>query len=74
MINEKATDLARRCTDLVRKGKSFVSIWDTVLKRHALVEGIPHEKLDHQRMLLCVPLITGERLVFDGGIKEFRVE
>jgi hypothetical protein len=51
-----------------------VSIWDAVLKRHALVEGIPHEKLDHQRTLLCVPLITGEQLVFDGGIKEFRVE
>jgi hypothetical protein len=74
MINEKATDLARRCTELIRKEESFVSIWNTVLKRHALIEGIPHEKLDHQRAILCIPLITGEQLVFDDDFKEFRIE
>ena len=74
MINEKATDLARRCTELVRTGRNFVAIWNTVLKPHALVEGIPREKRDHERTVLWVPLVTGERLVFDGGIKEFRIE
>lgn len=74
MINEDAKDLARRCTDLIREGKSFSSIWDTVLRRDLLVEGIPREKILYQRRLLIVPLATGEQLVFDARIKEFRVE
>ena len=63
MINEKAIDLARRSTELIRKGKSFVFIWDTVLKRHPLVEGIPHEKFDHQRMPNCPLLIAAAPIV-----------
>jgi len=50
-----------------------------VLRGHALVEGIPRQRPEGQRLegkqsLLDVPLITGERLVFDGDAKEFRVD
>jgi hypothetical protein len=74
MSKERANDLARHCTDLVRKGTDFTTVWSTLLKGHTLVEGIPRETLERNRNLLCVPLITGERLVFDADVKEFRVQ
>ena len=74
MSKERANDLARHCTDLVRKGTDFTTVWSTLLKDHTLVEGIPRETLERNRNLLCVPLITGERLVFDADVKEFRVQ
>ena len=74
MFNERAIDLAQRCTKLVHEGKGFPSIWSTVIKGHSLVEGIPRQRLQGTRSLLEIPLITGQRLVFDGDAKEFRVE
>src|SRR5271168_1466173 len=74
MSKERAGDLARHCTELVRKGNDFTTVWSTLLKDHTLVEGIPREKLEHNRSLLRIPLITGELLVFDPDGKEFRVQ
>ena len=74
MSNERASDLARHCTELVRKGNDFTTVWSTLLKDHTLVEGIPREKLEHNRSLLRIPLVTGEMLVFDSDVKEFRVQ
>jgi hypothetical protein len=74
MREERANDLARRCTDVVRKGKDFPTVWQTLLKGHPLVKGIPRQRLDGNRSLLEIPLITGERLLFDGDAKRFRVE
>jgi hypothetical protein len=74
MANERANDLARICTDLVHKGMDFPTIWGMRLKGHALVAGIPHQKLSGTRSVLEVRLITGEKLVFDGDTKKFTVE
>jgi hypothetical protein len=74
MSNERANDLARHCTELVRKGNDFTTVWSTLLKGHTLVEGIPREKFERNRNLLRIPLITGEQLVFDPDVKEFRVQ
>ena len=46
MSNERASDLARHCTELVRKGNDFTTVWSTLLKGHTLVEGIPREKFE----------------------------
>jgi hypothetical protein len=73
MSRERANDLARTCTELVREGKDFPSVWASVLKSHLLVEGIPRSKIEETRTLLEVPLITGERLVFYSDTKEFAV-
>jgi hypothetical protein len=73
MSTERANDLARSCTELVRQGKDFPTIWATVLKSHTLVEGIPRQRLEGGRSLLEIPLITGERLLFDGDAKQFSV-
>ena len=71
MSKERANDLARLCTDVVRKGDDFPTIWQTLLKSYPLVEGIPRQKLEGNRSLLEIHLITGERLVYDGDAKRF---
>ncbi len=74
MSKERASDLARQCTELVRKGKDFPAVWSTLLKRHILVEGIPRQRLERNRSLLNIPLITGEQLIFDAEVREFRIQ
>lgn len=70
---ERAHELAELCTELVRKGNDFPTVWTTVLKSHALVNGIPESKLEGERPVLEVRLITGERLVFDSESKKFSI-
>ena len=74
MSTERANDLARICTEAVRAGADFQIVWRTLLNGHALVEGIPRERIEGERRLLDIPLTTGERLVFDGETKTFDVE
>ena len=69
----QANDLARLCTELVRSGNDFPTVWNTLLKGHALVHGLPRQRHDGARSLLDIFLVTGERLVFDGEIKKFSV-
>ena len=74
MSQEQASDLVRSCTDAVRKGVNFPSVWYRLIKRHPLVEGIPRERIEGERSLLDIPLVTGERLVFDRAANRFRLE
>ena len=74
MSKERASDLARQCTELVRQGNNFPTVWSTLLKSHSLVEGIPRERFERNRSLLKIPLVTGEQLVFDADVREFRVQ
>ena len=73
MSKERAHDLAKTCTELVRKGEDFPTVWSTLLKRHPLVAGIPHSKVEGARTVLEIRLITGERLIFDGDTKKFSI-
>ncbi len=69
MVNERACVF---CTELVRKGEDFLTVWTSVLNSHALVNGLPESKLEGKRPVLEIKLITGERLVFDSESKKFR--
>jgi hypothetical protein len=73
MSEERADGLARLCTDAVRKGNDFPTIWDTLLKRHPLVVGIPRQRFEGNRRFLEIRLITGERLVFESEGKRFSI-
>jgi hypothetical protein len=73
MIGERASDLARACTELLRKGEDFPTVWMTKLKGHPLVVGLPQHTHDGKRSLIEIRLITGERLVFDGDARRFHV-
>ena len=74
MSKERAGDLARQCTALVRKGNDFSTIWSSLLKNHTLVEGLPRQRFERSRSLFDIPLITGEQLVFDVDVREFRIQ
>ena len=74
MSGERANDFARLCTEIVRKGDDFPTVWITVLKGNALVDGMPQSKLEGRRSVLEIPLITGERFVFDSDVKKFSVK
>jgi len=74
MSRQTANDLTTKSTAALRKGSAFPTIWATVIKGHTLVEGIPRRRLDGERSLVDIPLITGERLVFDGNAKEIRLD
>jgi hypothetical protein len=74
MSIETASDLARLCTDAVRRGETFPTVWHTMLRSHPLVKGIPQQRLEGNRSLLDIPLTTGERLIFDGDAKRFRLQ
>ena len=74
MSMERANDLARHCTELVRKGNDFSTVWSVLLTTHTLVEGTEQQRLECDRSLLDIPLITGEQLVYDADVKEFRVQ
>jgi hypothetical protein len=73
IVTERTDDLARLCTEVVRKGEDFPTVWQTLLKGHPLVDGIPRSRMDGNRSVLEIRLITGEWLVFDGDAKRFSV-
>jgi hypothetical protein len=74
-MKQEAAELARTCTEAVRKGTSFPMVWYRLIKRHPLVEGIPRQRtIDGEQSHLDIPLITGERLVFDDKSKTFSLE
>ena len=74
MSKEKANDLARQCTEFVRKGNDFSAVWSTLLRSHTLVKGNARVRIECSRSLVDIPLITGEQLVFDADVNEFRVQ
>ena len=71
MSREPSHDLAQLCTELVRNGNDFPTVWNTVLKGNSLIDGPPQSRMEGPRPVLEIRLITGERLIFDGDAKKF---
>jgi hypothetical protein len=74
MLEERAHDLALTCSELLRSGNDFPTVWDTKLKGHNLVIGTPRQRLEGIQPILEIPLITGERLIFYADGRNFRVK
>ena len=69
---ETANDLVLNCTAMVRTGADFPTVWGAVLKGHALVGGAPVQILDdEERPQLEIPLINGQRLVYNSASNEY---
>ena len=74
-VKERSYYLAQLCTELVQDGNDFPTVWNTILKGHPLIDDdISHSKPEGMRSLLEIPLITGERLVFDRDRNKFNVK
>ena len=57
--------LVERCIVARSGGADFPTVWETVLRRHWLVNGIPVQTIDNGRIQLEIRLITGHRLIYD---------
>lgn len=73
MSKQRARDLAELCTELMRKGNDFPTVWTTLLRSHSLVNGIPESRYEGKRPVLVIRLVTGERLLFDSESKKISV-
>jgi len=62
-------ELLQKCIAAAQAGADFPLVWRTVLKGHPLVLGAPIQRLDGDRPVLEVRLITGQRLLH--GIQGF---
>jgi hypothetical protein len=59
---------------MARAGSDFPTVWDTVLKGHALVAGQPIQGFDdEERPQLEIQLINGQRLVYNSASKQYFV-
>ncbi len=70
---ETARELLGKCVEAMRQGADFPTVWNTLIKGHPSVMGPPVQHLEGDRLQLRVALISGERLVFDSGAKEFSI-
>jgi hypothetical protein len=68
------TDLLQRCIQACDGGADFPTVWHTVLKGHSLVAGIPTQRLEGTRVLLQIPLITRQSLIYDGDLRRYSLE
>ena len=64
-------DLLKQCADAMREGADFPTVWNTLLKSHALVAGPPVQTTRGGHAQLEVFLVTGQRLIFDSASREF---
>lgn len=64
--------LLRKCNEAIRAGADFPTVWQTVLKPHRLVRGLPESHLEEgDDAQLRIRLVTGQWLIFDSGTKSF---
>ena len=68
---ETASDLVRKCAACMRSGTDFPTVWNSILKGHALVVGRPVQMIRDGQARLEIFLVTGQRLIFDSASKEF---
>jgi hypothetical protein len=74
MESETAWDLARKCSLAAAHGADFPNVWNSVLKPHPNVAGLPVQRIEGSRSFLDVPLMSGHRIVFEAERKAYTVE
>ncbi|KAA3448373.1 hypothetical protein C7I87_21870 [Mesorhizobium sp. SARCC-RB16n] len=57
--------LVRECNKARAMGMDFSTIWQTTLKQHPYVAGLPLQDHSESGPALMIPLITGRHLIFD---------
>jgi hypothetical protein len=71
-MTETANSLMLKCTVLAETGADFPTVWETVLKGHALVVGPPVQIFDDQmRPQLEIGLMNGQRLIYSASNEYF---
>jgi hypothetical protein len=73
-VDQTSSGLLRSCNDALRNGADFPTVWQTIMRPHWLVRGLPEQHLDGDRSLLRIRLATGQSLMFDSAAKRFSIE
>ena len=71
MVDETPDELVQRCIRAAGEGADFPTVWETVLRGHALVVGPPLQAVEGGRICLKILILTGQWLVFDSASREF---
>jgi hypothetical protein len=56
-------DLLQACDHAREEGMDFPAVWNTLLKRHPLVMGLPTHRVVGGEAQIIVVLLTGHKLV-----------
>lgn len=59
--------LLKVCEAAHRQGKDFPTVWNTILKHHPLVLGLPAHRVQEGMAQIVVRLSTGQRVIFCGS-------
>jgi len=60
--HDTVDDLLRKCVDAHGRGADFPTVWQTILKGHPLIAGVPISHIVRGEPVLSVPLITRQHL------------
>jgi hypothetical protein len=60
-----ALDLLAICAAARHAGQEFPTIWINILKGHPLVAGEPVQQMDSNEPYTAIPLLTGQKLIFN---------
>jgi hypothetical protein len=66
-MNGTADQLLRRCNAALEGGADFPTVWNSLLRQHDLVSGLPVQEMGAGKAKLVIQLVTGQRLVFDSA-------
>ena len=72
-MTTSAEQLVAACVAAADKGADFPTVWQTILKRHLFVTGLPTQRMVGERALLEVHLISGERILVGPGPRDYAV-
>ncbi len=67
----RASELVARCLAAAHAGSDFPTVWLTILKNHPIVLGVPIQRLQGEGTMLEVRLITGQRIIFGPGTRDY---
>jgi hypothetical protein len=72
-VSASTSELLQLCTAASRAGADFPAVWQSVLKGHRLVTGIPVQSMNGGRSRLEIPLLTHQRLVYDPDDRAYSI-
>ncbi len=67
-------ELLKKCVAARKDGRNFPSIFETIIRPDPLCGGGLKNTTDGKRIWLSVPLTTGQSLVYESKIDQFRLE
>jgi len=68
-----ADELLRACMAAAGRGADFPAIWQSVLKGHHFVAGLPVQDFRAGAPVLQVPLLSGESIIVGPGPSDYKL-